>query len=62
MYVLAWILFAMYIGSLTFRGSVVIGKAIAATDYKSKVKVDINWYRLVLDLTAFVFICIYLFA
>lgn len=61
MYVLAWILFAMFIASFTFRGSVIIGKSIAATDYKSKVKVEINWYRLVLDLTAFSFICFYLF-
>ena len=62
MYVLAWILFAMFIASFTFRGSVVIGKAIAATDYQSKVKVEISWYRLALDVFAFTFICIYLFA
>lgn len=62
MYVLAWILFAMFIASFTFRGSVIIGKSIAATDYKSKVKVEINWYRLALDVVAFTFICIYLFA
>ena len=62
MYILAWILFVMFIISFTFRTSVVIGKAIAMTNYYNDVKIDINLYRLVLDIIAFVFVCIYLFA
>jgi len=61
MHVLAWILFAMYLISFTLRASIVCGKIIASA-YNDNVRVEINWYRLVLDLVAFVFVCIYLFA
>lgn len=59
MYVLAWILFAMYIVSFTLRGSIICGKIIASA--YNNVKVEPNWYRLALDVAAFVFVCIYLF-
>ena len=61
MYIFAWILFGLFIVSFTFRTSVVIGKCIAINDGKS-VTVNINIYRVLLDISTFVFICIYLFA
>lgn len=62
MYIFAWILFGFFIVSFTFRTSVVIGKCIAIGDYNSGVTININLFRMALDIAVFVFICIYLFS
>ena len=60
MYVFAWILFGMFIVSFTFRTSILVGKSIALNKGE-KVRIDINISRMILDLSVFVFICLFLF-
>ena len=62
MYIFAWILFVLYIISFGVRCSMLLGKCMSINTYGPKVDADMHWWRTAVDIAAFVFICIYLFA
>lgn len=60
MYIFAWILFSLFVISFTFRIAIVVGRIIHINE-TGEGYLNINLSRFIIDIAAFVFICLYLF-